>query len=74
VKKTKIFLMSSTDYLITLQHPKLFMATREELPDDSILIKGESKIFTEPSEPDNRDKKIKQLRGLLKDHREIIPQ
>jgi len=46
------------------------MATREELPDDSILIKGESKIFTEPSEPDNRDKKIKQLRGLLKDHRE----
>jgi hypothetical protein len=46
------------------------MPIEEELPEDAIIIEGESKVFTEPSEPETNTKSLKHLHGILEDHRE----
>jgi len=46
------------------------MRTKENFPEDAVVIKGESKIFTEPSEPEKGKNNLKDLRGKLKQHKE----
>ena len=41
------------------------MNIKEELPEDFILVRGESKVFTQPSKIEDNKNSFKKIRGLL---------
>lgn len=45
------------------------MSLKNDLPEDSIVIKGDSKVFTQPVET-SKDASLEGIKGILREHSE----
>ena len=45
------------------------MSLKNDLPDDSIVVRGDSKVFTKPGETD-KDTSLESIKGSLKEYKE----